>query len=66
MVRSNRVMKKYKVYYSIAHQGFVEVKADSNMEAEDIVWDMLHDDELSEKDTIDSDYQVDLSMEINE
>ena len=35
------------------------------MEAEDIVWDMLHDDELSEKDTIDSDYQVDLSMEIN-
>lgn len=59
-------MKKYKVYYSIAHQGFVEVKADSNMEAEDIVWDMLHDDELSEKDTIDSDYQVDLSMEINE
>ncbi len=59
-------MKKYKVYYSIAHHGFVEVKADSNMEAEDIVWDMLHDDELSEKDTIDSDYQVDLSMEINE
>lgn len=58
-------MKKYKVYYSIAHHGFVEVEADSNMEAEDIVWDMLHDDELSEKDTIDSDYQVDLSMEIN-
>jgi len=58
-------MKKYKVYYSIAHHGFVEIEADSNMEAEDIVWDMLHDDELSEKDTIDSDYQVDLSMEIN-
>lgn len=58
-------MAKYKVYYSIAHQGSIEVEADSNMEAEDIVWDMLHDDELSEKDTIDSDYQVDLSMEIN-
>jgi hypothetical protein len=58
-------MKKYKVYYSIAHHGSTEVEADSNMEAEDIVWDMLHDDELSEKDTIDSDYQVDLSMEIN-
>lgn len=58
-------MKKYKVYYSIAHHGSIEVEADSNMEAEDIVWDMLHDDELSEKDTIDSDYQVDLSMEIN-
>lgn len=58
-------MAKYKVYYSIAHHGFVEIEADSNMEAEDIVWDMLHDDELSEKDTIDSDYQVDLSMEIN-
>ncbi len=58
-------MKKYKVYYSIAHHGSIEVEADSNMEAEDIVWDMLHDDEISEKDTIDSDYQVDLSMEIN-
>ena len=58
-------MKKYKVYYSIAHHGFVELEADSNMEAEDIVWDMLHDAELSEKDTIDSDYQVDLSVEIN-
>ena len=58
-------MAKYKVYYSIAHHGSIEVEADSNMEAEDIVWDMLHDDELSEKDTIDSDYQVDLSMEIN-
>lgn len=58
-------MKKYKVYYSIANHGSIEVEADSNMEAEDIVWDMLHDDEISEKDTIDSDYQVDLSMEIN-
>jgi hypothetical protein len=58
-------MKKYKVYYSIAHHGFIEIEADSNMEAEDIVWDMLHDDELSEKDTIDSDYQVDFSAEIN-
>jgi hypothetical protein len=58
-------MKKYKVYYSIAHHGSIEVEADSNMEAEDIVWDMLHDDEISEKDTIDSDYQVDLSVEIN-
>ena len=58
-------MAKYKVYYSIAHHGSIEVEADSNMEAEDIVWDMLHDDEISEKDTIDSDYQVDLSMEIN-
>lgn len=58
-------MKKYKVYYSIAHHGFIEIEADSNMEAEDIVWDMLHDDELSEKDTIDSDYQVDFSAEID-
>ncbi len=58
-------MAKYKVYYSIAHHGSIEIEADSNMEAEDIVWDMLHDDELSEKDTIDSDYQVDLSAEIN-
>ncbi len=58
-------MKKYKVYYSITHHGSIEIEADGNMEAEDIVWDMLHDDELSEKDTIDSDYQVDLSVEIN-
>ena len=34
------------------------------MEAEDLVWDMLHDDEITEKDAIDSDYQVDLSVDV--
>lgn len=57
-------MKKYKVYYSIAHHGSIEVEANSNMEAEDIVWDMLHDGELSEEDTIDSDYLIDFSNEV--
>lgn len=57
-------MKKYKVYYTINHTGYVDVEADSNMEAEDIVWDMLHDGEISEKDATDSDYQVDLSREV--
>ena len=57
-------MNKYKVYYSIAHHGFVEVEAVGNMEAEDVVWDMLHDDEITEKDAIDSDYQVDLSVDV--
>lgn len=57
-------MKKYKVYYTINHSGCVVVEANSNMEAEDIVWDMLHDGELSEEDTIDSDYLIDFSNEV--
>ena len=57
-------MKKYRVYYSIAHHGAIEIEADSSMEAEDIVWDMLHDDELSDERIIDSDYQVDFSNEV--
>jgi hypothetical protein len=57
-------MKKYKVYYTINHSGYAVVEANSNMEAEDIVWDMLHDGELSEEDTIDSDYLIDFSNEV--
>jgi hypothetical protein len=58
-------MKKYKVYYSVCHHGSIIVDADSNMEAEDIVWDMLHDEEIEESSFIDSDYQVDFSAEID-
>tara|TARA_R100001224_G_scaffold21935_1_gene10978 strand:+ start:675 stop:851 length:177 start_codon:yes stop_codon:yes gene_type:complete len=57
-------MKKYRVYYSIVNNGSIEIEADGVMEAEEVVWQMLSEDELSDERIIDTDYSVDFSKEV--
>jgi len=57
-------MKKYKVYYSIVNNGSIEIEADGMMEAEEVVWQMLSEDELSDERIIDTDYSVDFCKEV--
>lgn len=57
-------MKKYVVYYSTVNSGSIEVEADGMMEAEDVVWEMLSEGELSDERIIDTDYSVDFCKEV--
>ena len=52
-------MKKYKVYYTGSKNGSIMVDANSNIEAEDMVWDWLQDSETSEDYPIALDYEID-------
>lgn len=51
-------MKKYKVYYTGSKNGSIMVDANSNTEAEDMVWDWLQDSEISEDYPIALDYEI--------